>query len=150
MEQKAETQVYYAGFWLRLLAFFIDLQLLSLILAPLLLMWYGTDPLLLLALGSRLSINFGSEILFIALGVMCLRLMQGTPGKRVLGMHVVDVRTGKTLSVGRATVRQLAYLLSFLPLGAGFVWMAFDAKKQSWHDKLAGSVVILDIRKGAS
>jgi uncharacterized RDD family membrane protein YckC len=27
-------------------------------------------------------------------------------------------------------------------LGLGFVWIAFDANKQSWHDKMADTVVV--------
>ncbi|MBI4998962.1 MAG: RDD family protein, partial [Rhodocyclales bacterium] len=30
----------------------------------------------------------------------------------------------------------------------GFVWVAFDRRKQGWHDKLAGSVVVRTKRKG--
>jgi uncharacterized RDD family membrane protein YckC len=29
-----------------------------------------------------------------------------------------------------------------LPLFIGLIWVAFDKKKQSWHDKLAGTVVV--------
>jgi hypothetical protein len=25
----------------------------------------------------------------------------------------------------------------------GFIWVAFDGKKQGWHDKIAGTVVII-------
>jgi uncharacterized RDD family membrane protein YckC len=39
-------------------------------------------------------------------------------------------------------VRALACFLSLAPLGLGFLWAAFDADKQTWHDKIAGTVVI--------
>jgi len=29
-----------------------------------------------------------------------------------------------------------------VPLGLGLLWVAFDKRKQGWHDKLAGTVVI--------
>jgi uncharacterized RDD family membrane protein YckC len=29
-----------------------------------------------------------------------------------------------------------------LPLMIGFIWVAFDPRKQGWHDKLAGTVVV--------
>lgn len=34
------------------------------------------------------------------------------------------------------------FLVSLLPLCLGFLWVAFDSKKQGWHDKIAGTVVI--------
>jgi uncharacterized RDD family membrane protein YckC len=38
--------------------------------------------------------------------------------------------------------RYFAYFLSTIPLGLGLIWVAFDKRKQGWHDKLAGTVVI--------
>jgi uncharacterized RDD family membrane protein YckC len=33
-------------------------------------------------------------------------------------------------------------------LGLGLIWVAFDPKKQGWHDKLAGTVVIRSKNRG--
>ena len=38
--------------------------------------------------------------------------------------------------------RYLAYFVSTIPLALGLIWVAFDKRKQEWHDKLAGTVVI--------
>ncbi len=38
--------------------------------------------------------------------------------------------------------RYLGYFASTIPLCLGFLWIAFDKRKQGWHDKLAGTVVI--------
>jgi len=54
----------------------------------------------------------------------------------------VDARTLQPLSLRQAIIRALAYILSALPLYLGFVWAAFDKRKQALHDKVAGSVVI--------
>jgi len=35
-----------------------------------------------------------------------------------------------------------------LPLGAGLIWVAFDRRKQAWHDKLAGTVVVRPRKRG--
>ena len=43
-----------------------------------------------------------------------------------------------------AFLRWIGYMLSSLPLNLGFLWVAFDARKQGFHDKLAGTVVILE------
>lgn len=72
-----------------------------------------------------------------------LRFM-GTPGKMALKLRVVDARTGNKLSLGQAIGRYFAYILSMLPFGLGFIWIGIDSRKQGWHDKLAGTVVIRD------
>jgi uncharacterized RDD family membrane protein YckC len=38
--------------------------------------------------------------------------------------------------------RYFAYYLSTILLGLGFLWIIWDPKKQGWHDKLAGTVVV--------
>ncbi|PIP08224.1 MAG: hypothetical protein COX51_04865, partial [Syntrophobacteraceae bacterium CG23_combo_of_CG06-09_8_20_14_all_50_8] len=47
------------------------------------------------------------------------------------------------MTYGIAFLRWIGYFISALPLYIGFLWVAFDGKKQGWHDKLAGTVVIL-------
>jgi uncharacterized RDD family membrane protein YckC len=72
-----------------------------------------------------------------------LRFM-GTPGKMALKLRIVDARTGNKLSPGQAIGRYFAYILSMLPFGLGFIWIGIDSRKQGWHDKMAGTVVIRD------
>jgi uncharacterized RDD family membrane protein YckC len=60
----------------------------------------------------------------------------------LLSARVVDARTGNTLTVGQSIGRYLGYFISTLPFGLGLIWVAFDPRKQGWHDKLAGTVVI--------
>jgi uncharacterized RDD family membrane protein YckC len=67
---------------------------------------------------------------------------QATPGKMALSLRVVDATTGNTLTVGQSIGRYLGYFVSTIPFGLGLVWVAFDPKKQGWHDKLAGTVVV--------
>ena len=64
-----------------------------------------------------------------------------TVGKLALGLKVVK-RDGDTIGFARATVRYLGSIISFLFLGIGFFGIAFDARKQGWHDKIAGSFVV--------
>lgn len=67
---------------------------------------------------------------------------RGTPGKLIVSAYVVDAVTYETVSRKQAIIRYLAYFVSFVPLGLGYVWVAFDQRKQGWHDKIAGTVVI--------
>ena len=77
----------------------------------------------------------------------CLVLFDGgprgaTPGKRILGIRVADADTGGPIGYRRALVRRLGYYLGGLVLYLGWLWMLFDSRRQAWHDKLAGSVVV--------
>ena len=64
-----------------------------------------------------------------------------TPGKMAMGLRVVST-DGSPLTVGKAVIRFVGYIVSFAVLLIGFIWIAFDANKQGWHDKIAGTYVI--------
>jgi uncharacterized RDD family membrane protein YckC len=59
----------------------------------------------------------------------------------ILGLRVVRT-DGKEVDWTTAGIRALSCFLSLLPLGLGFLWIAFDRDRQAWHDKVAGTVVI--------
>jgi uncharacterized RDD family membrane protein YckC len=63
-----------------------------------------------------------------------------TLGKLIVGIRVAAIEGGP-LPVGRSFLRTVGYLLSALPLGAGFLWMVLDREQRCWHDRLAGSQV---------
>ena len=69
-----------------------------------------------------------------------------TPGKMLLGLRVVQT-TGEPMTFGLAFLRWAGYLISKLAACLGFLWVAFDRKKQGWHDKIAGTVVVT-VKKG--
>lgn len=64
-----------------------------------------------------------------------------TLGKVFMGIMVVSDE-GRMLSLGASFLRLVGYLLSIMPLGAGFLWAAVDRQHAAWHDKLACSRVI--------
>jgi len=57
---------------------------------------------------------------------------------------VVDADSAKPLSIAQAVLRYLGYYISALPLGLGFFWIAWDKRKQGFHDKIANTVVLYD------
>jgi len=69
-----------------------------------------------------------------------------TPGKMLLGLRVVQA-TGEPMTFGLAFLRWVGYLISKLAVCLGFIWIAFDRRKQGWHDKIAGTVVVM-VKKG--
>lgn len=68
----------------------------------------------------------------------------GKLGKRALGVRVVDIAGGGPIGYGRAFIRYIGRIVSAIPLFLGYLWMIWDAEKQTWHDKFAQSVVVPD------
>ena len=67
-----------------------------------------------------------------------------TPGNAVLGVRVVDIRDrpGEPIGYGRAALRWLVSIVSAIVFLLGYLWMLWDPKKQTWHDKAAGSLPV--------
>lgn len=140
----ANTELEYAGFWIRTGAALIDAVLILAITYPILYAIYGADYF---DEEKKGFIAGPADFLltYVAPAVASILFWlskQGTPGKLALSMRVVDAETGDTLSVGQSIGRYLAYLVSMLPLGLGLIWVGIDARKQGWHDKLAKTVVV--------
>jgi uncharacterized RDD family membrane protein YckC len=93
----------------------------------------------------RLVISF-------VIGTIYFALLNGgakgqTVGKMVWGTRVRDAATGGALGPGKAAVRYLApALLSIVTFGLIWLpdglWMLWDRRRQTLHDKLVGSVVV--------
>jgi uncharacterized RDD family membrane protein YckC len=65
-----------------------------------------------------------------------------TIGKKLLNIRVIDFSTGGAIGYGRAFVRWIARILSGIVCLLGYLWMLWDKEKQTWHDKLATTVVV--------
>ena len=65
-----------------------------------------------------------------------------TMGQMVVGARVVATN-GAKLGWGKAILRYIGYLVSAAVFALGFVWVIFDKKRQGWHDKIAGTMVIM-------
>ncbi|MGW0819817.1 RDD family protein [Streptomyces sp. NPDC002845] len=65
-----------------------------------------------------------------------------TVGKKALGIRLVRESDGQPLGIGMAFVRRLAHFLDSLPCYLGYLWPAWDAKKQTFADKVCSSIVI--------
>lgn len=65
-----------------------------------------------------------------------------TPGKLLLGLMVVDSNTFKNITFKQATKRFFSFMLSIPPLFLGFIWAHFSKRCQTWHDKIASTVVV--------
>jgi uncharacterized RDD family membrane protein YckC len=113
-----------AGFWIRLAASALDAVLVG------------------LAIGLLPFINHSHFLLtFVVYNVVLWALKGATVGGIVCGLKVVRL-DDRPLDWPTALVRALGGFLSFIVVGLGFIWVAFDDQKQSWHDKIAGTVVV--------
>jgi uncharacterized RDD family membrane protein YckC len=139
-----EQNVEYAGFWVRVGATIIDTLLIMAVLIPLLVAIYGWAYFDAANTGFFAGpADFLLSWVAPAVAVIVFWIYkQATPGKMALSIRIVDVTTGGPPSTGQCVGRYFAYFVSIFPLGLGLIWVAFDKRKQGWHDKLAGTVVI--------
>ncbi len=137
-------EVKYAGFWIRTGAAIIDTLLIMLVTLPLLVAIYGwayfdADKTGIVAGPADFLISW----VLPAVAVIAFWIVkQATPGKMAVSTRIVDAESGNAASTGQLIGRYFAYFAATIPLGLGILWVAFDKKKQGWHDKLAGTVVV--------
>jgi uncharacterized RDD family membrane protein YckC len=68
---------------------------------------------------------------------------QGTIGKRLLNIKVTDLM-GNRISFGRSVIRNVAKILSVIPIFFGYLYSFLNKKQQCWHDIAANTLVIKD------
>ena len=143
-----ESNLEYAGFWVRVAATLIDSLLIVIVTFPLLISIYGWkyfDSQKMLAGPADFLISW----VFPTVAVIWFWTQrQATPGKAALSLRVVDAGTGQALSLGQGIKRYVGYIISSLPLCLGLIWIGIDRKKQGWHDKLANTVVVRAKNRG--
>jgi uncharacterized RDD family membrane protein YckC len=119
-----------ASFGLRLVAALIDGVLLGIVSTVL-----------------RLGLGNAGQGLGILVGLAYYGYFEGgltgqTLGKRAVGIRVIDFAAGGPIGTGRALLRYVGRILSAIPCLLGYFWMLWDPQKQTWHDKISGSVVV--------
>ncbi|MFO7568970.1 MAG: RDD family protein [Smithellaceae bacterium] len=156
------TTYQFAGFWRRLVAYLIDgiiIHLAILFLSVVAVAGFLDGALSAFDHGSFygwLDFRHMPPMALAGLGVYAFIIiayftffhgMNGrTPGKNLLCLQVVSAE-GRPITFGTAFLRSVGYLVSsvFFTIPLGYLWVAFDKKKQGWHDKIAGTVVILRV-----
>ncbi len=163
-EEKAPTTLigYHAGFVSRLIAFVIDILIISGInitittIAHLIAGFFGigflfteptdttSDGLFLIKMAALVALLFTSFLVFVLYPILFWTAVGQTPGKRLMGLRVVTEDNSRRIYFGMAVKRYLGYWLSGLPLFLGFTWVLVDDNRQAWHDKFADTHVIYD------
>jgi len=137
-----DNDLKYVGFWKRTVAVLVDTFLIILVTLPILIWVYGIEYLNNEHM-EKGSFDFIINYVFPTIAVILLwKYYQATPGKMIFKATIVDEKTGGKPSLRQLIIRYLGYIISTIPLGLGFFWIAFDKKKQSFHDKLSKTVVI--------
>jgi uncharacterized RDD family membrane protein YckC len=146
-----DTEYRYAGFWWRVLAYFID---------------YVIIVVAFFVIGGVLGLGFGLSsadatttgtltlflVLIAFLGLWLYYALsessswKGTFGKRACGLVVVD-DVGNQISFGRATGRYFAKVISGIILCVGYMMAGWTRRKQGLHDMIAGTLVLRRIHE---
>ncbi|MGH9735479.1 MAG: RDD family protein [Candidatus Acidiferrales bacterium] len=151
----ATPTVKYAGFWLRFVAFIIDLIILGFIGFVVTLPFLGSLPFGAMMHGRPMSpeelapfVGGMGRLFLLRMAINWLyyalfesSAWQATIGKKALGLTVTDLE-GRRIGFGRATGRFFAKILSCIILFIGFFMIGFTSKKQGLHDILAGTLVL--------
>ena len=147
---------YYAGFFTRLTAFFVDVFIVGA--SSVVGSWFIkviSGMLQFQTIFSRIPIlkEYYTRIVdspldrlliflfVIGYFVFFWAIVGQTPGKALLGIRVIPVQ-GRKLSVGRALLRYIGYWISTAGLLLGFLWILVDDRRQGWHDKISGTYVV--------
>ncbi len=148
----------YAGFWRRFGAYFIDGIVVGIIMKISMSMmmvpmahYFSSmrmveNPQDLSVIAPSLMMLIGTSILVGAsLQALYFIFMWGykgaTLGKMALQIKIVST-SGSDISYGAAFLRYIGTIISSIPFSLGFLWMLWDNKNQTWHDKIASTCVI--------
>lgn len=154
-----------AGFWRRGLAALIDLSIVFAVSYTFLKIGVGSISLAALPSSAfagvdhvvHLLTQHTGKLMPLVLFVLCTTLgyffvfhaaFAWTPGKRVLGMRIVDGR-GRRIGPIRSLFRALGYVISASFFLMGFLWAAFDLERRALHDVLCGTYVIVGAPQAA-
>ncbi len=139
----------FAGFWIRALAMLIDVILLQALyfitLSPFVIvigiLAANMPPLLAMQIGIAFVSVLAILLQWMWFTIGDSSVWQATPGKKILGLKVVDIN-GEKIGFGKANLRYWSRIISTLPAFMGYLMTGMNAKKQSLHDKIAKTIVI--------
>ena len=127
----------YAGFWRRLVAYLIDGVVLNVAGFFGFVVLFAMIPEL-----PQWAVTLISHIaVWLYFAFLESSISQATLGKRALGLRVTDEK-GQCIGFGRATVRHFGRFLNAFSFGIGYLSIAFEPRKQGFHDMVARTVVL--------
>ena len=130
----------FAGFWIRVVAYVIDFIILAVV-EGILDAIFHTSPNARPDTGYSI-VQVLNLLISIAYFAGLWTLWGATLGQRIFKLRVVDANTLQPIGFGKALLRWLGLVVSFLVCFIGVIWVAFDSRKQGWMDKIAGTLVL--------
>ena len=130
----------YGGFWIRVVAYIIDIVILGVV-GSIVDAIFHANPADATAGGNGIA-GFINLVVDVAYFAGQWTYFGATLGQRVFKLRVVDANTGQPIGIGKALLRWVGLFVSFLVCFVGVIWVAFDARKQGWMDKIAGTLVL--------
>ena len=130
----------YGGFWIRVVAYIIDIVILGVV-GGVIDAIFHANPSDASAGGNGIA-GFINLVIDVAYFAGQWTYFGATLGQRVFKLRVVDAATGQPIGLGKALLRWVGLFVSFLVCFVGVIWVAFDARKQGWMDKIAGTLVV--------
>jgi uncharacterized RDD family membrane protein YckC len=135
-----------AGFWRRFGAALIDGIVLGLIIRAIdaVTGWHTSPNTIWLSGGD------GAYLVLSAVYFTYLHGAKGqTAGDAAMSFRVVDYDTGEVIGLQRAFIRWLMSLVSAVAILIGYLWMLWDPQRQTWHDKVARTLPVLQATRSA-
>lgn len=137
-----DQDLQYAGFWIRVGASLIDTLLVFLLTVPILYLFYGQSYWLDESMIKGFWDVVISYVFPTAAVITFWVYKSATPGKMATHLTIVDAKTGGKPTTAQFVIRYLGYYVSIIPLFLGLIWVGIDKRKQGFHDKMAGTVVL--------
>ena len=135
----------YAGFWVRFVAFILDAIVLGVITTALAPLVSGGDVVTTTS-GGVVTINYTANAIGLLIDLVYFvgfwTWRGQSPGMIPFNMRIVLAADGGKVDVVRSLLRYVGLIISIVILFLGVIWIAFDRRKQGWHDKIAGTVVV--------
>ena len=89
------------------------------------------------------AVMLAGAVIVAALYLRALAKTGQTWGRKIVGIAVIDSRTGGAPGAGKAIGRTLfAGVISSSFFWLGYLWMLWDGERQTWHDKVANTYVV--------
>lgn len=106
----------------------------------------GSDPATGTPTGAGLAVYLVFVLAGIGFAIWNLFIRQGstgqTIGKSVVGTRLISEQSGQPIGAGMAFLRQICHILDSLACYIGYLWPLWDAKRQTFADKIVHTVVV--------
>ena len=106
--------------------------------------------IILAQVSTALGLLFYLVIIAVALYFQFLTGSTGaSPGKRLMGIKVVKEIDGQVIGGGMGIARSFIHIIDGIPCYVGYLWPLWDAKKQTFTDKVMSTVVLANQPKAS-